>query len=113
MEKNNCGQYFGRERLQFSAQRDPLGKRMIFHKIFTKFYKKRKRLAPPKVKKYFWSRSKKSIFHFHTIFNEKFRKFFDLIFHTILNENFEIGNFEIDFSKFFIGNCMKMKIENF
>ena len=62
MEKNNCGQYSGRKRLQFCVQRDPLGKRMIFHKNFKHFYKKRKKLAPPKVKNYVWSRS--NIFDF-------------------------------------------------
>ena len=80
MEKNNPGQYSGRKRLQFCAQSDPLGKRINFHKNFKHFYKKRKKLAPPKVKNYVWSRSKNFDFfdlkNFHSKLyeNEKIRK---------------------------------------
>ena len=64
MDKKNCGQYSGRKRLQFCAQRDPLGKRMIFHKKIATFYKKRKKLAPPKVKNIFGRDQKKNDFSF-------------------------------------------------
>ena len=63
-----------RKPFQFCAKRDPLVKRIIFYFNFKHFYKKRKKLAPPKVKKYFWSRSKNRFFIFIQFSMKNFEK---------------------------------------